>query len=82
MLCSEADHWRTRYYAACAERDQARAELDRCEAARLEEQRLRTLGGTPPPCDQSWANLALPPPDTATADEAPPLHRPTIGETR
>lgn len=57
------------------ERDQARAEL-------AEERARRTLGGIPPKPDRTWANLALPEPDTAHDETAPPLHRRTIGEPR
>lgn len=41
------------------------------------ERARRTLGGTPPPTDASWANLPDTPPPTTAADEmAPPLRRP------
>lgn len=35
----------------------------------------RTLGGTPPPSDENWANQALPPPESATDPNAAPHRR-------
>lgn len=44
-------------------------------AAQLaEEISRRTLGGTPPPVDKSWASVELPPPPSATDPDAP-AHR-------
>jgi hypothetical protein len=41
-------------------------------AALDEEIARRTLGGTPPPSDENWANQALPPPESATTGPVAP----------
>ena len=49
-----------------AELGQVRADLDR-------EVSLRTLGGTPPPVDENWANITTVPP--SASDDRMPAHR-------
>jgi hypothetical protein len=51
--------------------------------ARLElEVSRRTLGGTPPPCDQRWANAQLSPPPSASDPDAPPHRREGMASSR
>lgn len=42
----------------------------------------RTLGGTPPPSDATWANATLPPPESASDESAPELRRPGYARYR
>lgn len=42
------------------------AEVARLEEALTFEVSRRCLGGSPPACDDGWANLALPPPESAS----------------
>lgn len=47
-------------------------EASKLRAALDLERSRRTLGGTPPPSDQNWANQKLPPPETATTGPVSP----------
>jgi hypothetical protein len=49
--------------------------LEELRAQLAEEIGRRTLGGTPPPSDQRWANAKLPPPPSASDPNAPPHRR-------
>ena len=50
-----------------------RARLAAVQAAFELEVSLRTLGGTPPPVDTGWANIASVPP--SASDDRMPAHR-------